>query len=124
MSSGQRLSGGPEEFVGATGGGSGARASARANMRRMGLENIDIGGKSYNSGRKALEAKGFRYEGQTPSGRQVFYNPKTGATVSYDPASGGRPAHWHITDVSGLTYSRYGNVVHSSEGAAHIPAGP
>jgi hypothetical protein len=37
------------------GGGSGGRGDAREALRRMGLEGVELAGRSFNSGRKALE---------------------------------------------------------------------
>jgi RHS repeat-associated protein len=101
--------------------GSGARAAARANMRRLGLANVSLSGRSFNSGRKALEAAGFRINRVTKSGRVEFVNPRTGAIVSYDPRRAGRAAHWHIKDKGGQTYDRLGREVSSDAGKAHIP---
>jgi hypothetical protein len=41
-------------------------------------------GKSFNSGRKALEKAGFRWIETTETGRRVFRNPATKAEVYFD----------------------------------------
>jgi RHS repeat-associated protein len=97
------------------------KVAARANLRRLGLDGLNLAGRSYNSGRKAVEARGFTHVATTSTGRQVFRNPQTGAKVIYDPARGGRNPHWHIEDKGGQRYDRSGREVDRDEGKAHIP---
>lgn len=101
------------------------RATGRANLRRLGLDDISLHGRSFNSGRKQLESAGFVLERTTATGRKVFTNPKTGAQVLYDSGGAlapGQKRHWHIVDRGGQKYSRSGRRVDSSEGSGHIPA--
>jgi hypothetical protein len=102
------------------------RLQAKQNMQRMGLQDVDLAGKSYNSGRKQLEAAGFKLERTTATGRKVFYNPRTGAQVFYDSGyalTSSQKPHWHIQDNAGRTYDRSGSQVHPSDDAAQIPGG-
>jgi hypothetical protein len=105
--------------------GGGLRAAAGELLRKLGLEGVDLAGRSYNSGRKSLEQAGFRLEEVTRTGRKVFVNRRTGAKVYFDAgdalATGQKP-HWHIVDNAGQEYGRLGRPVESYEGAAHIPA--
>jgi hypothetical protein len=97
---------------------------AAANLRALGLGSVKLAGRSYNAGRKALEQAGFRLTRTTRTGRKVFENPRTGASVVYDSRAAltpGQGPHWHIFDRAGRQYSRSGRLVDSSEGAAHIP---
>ncbi|MEL6761287.1 MAG: hypothetical protein AAFP04_12925 [Myxococcota bacterium] len=103
----------------------GMRESGLAKLKELGLENVQLAGRSFNSGRKALEKAGFEWTKTTPSGRRVFSNSKTGAKVSYDSGkalSPGQKPHWHIDDRGGFRYSRSGRRVLHSAPAAHIPA--
>ena len=87
-------------------------------------EGVDLAGKSYNSGRKALEQAGFVLERTTSTGRKVFRNPTTGAEVVYDSGNAlapGQLPHWHIRDSAGQGYNRTGRPVSSDEGGGHIP---
>jgi RHS repeat-associated protein len=105
--------------------GSGARSKAREAMRNLGLEDVNLAGTSYNSGRKALEKAGFEFDHVTKTGRRVFRHPRTGAIVSYDSGKalvGNQRPHWHIQDRAGNRYDRLGRVVESYEEAGHIPA--
>jgi hypothetical protein len=100
-------------------------AQALQNLQRMGLQDVNLAGASFNSGRKALEDAGFVWKETTATGRQVFNNAKTGAQVFYDSGDalvGEQSPHWHIQDNAGVNYDRSGRVVDSSENAAHIPA--
>jgi hypothetical protein len=101
--------------------GSGARAAARANLRDLGLEGLNLAGRSYNSGRKALEARGFEIVRTTSTGRKYFRHPKTGHMVIYDPARRGGKPHWHIQDKGGQRYDRSGRPAGRDEGKTHIP---
>jgi hypothetical protein len=102
------------------------RRDGLANLQEMGLGDVNLVGKSYNAGRKSLEAAGFVLDRTTSSGRKVFRNPKTGAEVYYD--SGGalgprQKPHWHIKDKGGQMYDRSGRPVGPDDIAGHIPAG-
>ncbi|WP_437952612.1 RHS repeat-associated core domain-containing protein [Sorangium sp. So ce296] len=104
----------------------GSRAAAAANLRRMGLEGVNLAGETYNSGRKALERAGFVLERTTDTGRRVFKNSQTGAEVFYDSGRAlapGQKPHWHIRDAGGNRYDRSGRIVDSDEVAGHIPGG-
>jgi len=57
---------------------------ASANLKRLGLEGVDLHGKSYNSGRKSLENNGFHLSEITKTGRKTFENPRTGTKVHFD----------------------------------------
>ena len=65
-------------------GGGGFRGQGAANLREMGLEDVELAGKSYNSGRRSLEGAGFELVETTSTGRKVFRNAKTGAEVYWD----------------------------------------
>ncbi|RXK53554.1 hypothetical protein ESB00_17845 [Oleiharenicola lentus] len=94
-------------------------------LRRLGLREVTLHGASYNSGRKALEAAGFKLVETTSTGRKVFRHPRTGATVVYDSGDalvGNQKPHWHIYDSSGQGFDRNGHPVDSSSNAGHIPA--
>jgi hypothetical protein len=100
------------------------RARGLAKLRELGLGEVKLYGKSYNSGRKALENAGFVLDRTTESGRRVFRHPRTGAEVYFD--SGGalgprQKPHWHIKDKGGQSFDRGGRPVESDDGAAHIP---
>ncbi len=100
------------------------RSAARAAMRAMGLENVDLYGRSYSSGRKVLEAAGFHINRITKSGRVEFVNDRTGAKVMYDSGRalvGNQKPHWHIVDKAGNSHDRLGRIVDGGEDAAHIP---
>jgi RHS repeat-associated protein len=101
------------------------RQAAKAAMKKMGLEGINLAKKSFNSGRKMLEKAGFELAETTETGRKVFRNAKTGAEVYYDSGDalvGAQKPHWHIRDKGGMKYDRSGRVVSGSENAGHIPA--
>jgi hypothetical protein len=102
----------------------GGKAAGREALRRLGLADVTLAGRSYNSGRKALEDAGFVADPTTSTGRKVFTNPRTGAQVFYDSGRAlarGQSPHWHIRDVAGNAYNRSGRIVDSSENAGHIP---
>jgi RHS repeat-associated protein len=102
-----------------------AIAVGKANLRALGLEGVNLSGKSYNAGRKALEKAGFTLEETTSTGRKVFVNTKTGARVNFDSGKAlapGQKPHWHVQDSAGNNYGRTGRAVASDERAAHIPA--
>jgi hypothetical protein len=101
------------------------RIAALSALKTMGLEGVDLAGRSFNTGRKALENAGFSLTETTATGRKVFTHPKTGAKVMYDSGDalvGNQAPHWHIFDKAGNQYGRSGRVVSGSENAAHIPA--
>ncbi|WP_437589257.1 RHS repeat-associated core domain-containing protein [Sorangium sp. So ce1000] len=102
----------------------GSRAAAAANLRRMGLQGVNLAGETYNSGRKALERAGFVLERTTDTGRRVFKNSQTGAEVFYDSGRAlapGQKPNWHIRDAGGNRYDRSGRIVASDEVAGHVP---
>jgi len=104
----------------------GMRSVGRATLRRLGLEGVDLAGRSFGSGRKQLEKAGFRLDRVTPTGRRVFVHPRTGAQVAFDSGkalSAGQKPHWHIMDEAGRKHSRTGRVVDPSDMAGHIPGG-
>lgn len=103
-----------------------ARAVANANLRSLGLENVNLKGASFNSGAKQLEKAGFRRLANTETGRREFVHPKTGTKVAYD---GAPPAltkcqepHWHIQSSNGHRLSADGRVVEMGEPRAHVRA--
>lgn len=103
----------------------GMRESGLAKLKGLGLENVELAGRSFNSGRKALEKAGFEWKRTTPTGRREFVNKETGARVSYDSGKAltpGQKPHWHIDDRGGFRSSRSGRCVLHSAPAAHIPA--
>jgi hypothetical protein len=107
-------------------GGGAMRAQGLARLRELGLGGINLAGKSYSAGRKALGRAGFVLDRTTQTGRKVFRHPKTGAEVSYDSGNAlvpGQKPHWHIKDKGGQGFGRGGRPVMSDEGAGHIPAG-
>jgi len=105
--------------------GGGMRVAAINTLRKLGLEGVNLAGSSFNTGRKQLEAAGFKLVETTDTGRKVFVNSKTGARVYYDSGDalvGNQKPHWHIQDGGGVDLDRMGRPVDSSENAAHIPA--
>jgi hypothetical protein len=95
-----------------------------ATLRALGLNGVELAGKSYNSGRKALEQAGFVLDRTTSTGRKVFRNPQTGAEVFYDSGKAlapGQVPHWHIKDKAGQGYDRTGRPVGPDDRAGHIP---
>jgi len=106
-------------------GGSMSRRALQ-NLKRMGLEDVDLYGASFNTGRKRLEGAGFEWKETTDTGRQVFKNPTTGAEVYYDSGDalvGNQGPHWHIRDSAGISYDRNGRPVTASDESGHIPGG-
>jgi RHS repeat-associated protein len=102
------------------------KALAAANLKKLGLGKISLAGKSFSSGKKALGAAGFEHVGTTPTGRQIFRHPQTGAEVFYDSGGAlfdGQKPHWHIRDNGGNSYDRSGRPVDKGSEAGHIPAG-
>ena len=90
------------------------------------MKDVDIAGKTFNAGRKALEDAGFKWVETTPTGRQVFRHPVTGAEVYFDSGKalvGNQKPHWHIRDKAGQAYDRSGRPVGLDENAGHIPGG-
>ena len=102
------------------------RAAAAANMRRMGLEGVDLANNSLNKGRKKLEEAGFELVETTSTGRKVFRHPSTRAEVYFNSGGalvGSQKPHWHIRDPAGQAYDRGGRAVGRGENAGHIPGG-
>ena len=94
--------------------GLGAAVKGQANIRQMGLGNVNLGGKSFNAGRKALEKSGFVLQRTTATGRKIFRNPKTGATITHDSGKAlgaGQNPHWTIQDKGGQFYNRSGRPI-------------
>ena len=95
----------------------------------MGLENVELAGKSFNSGRKSLEEAGFIWMETTETGRQIFEHPETGARVTFDSGAAlvpGQSPHWEMSDRGGTRYDRSGRPVVGPSpimGGKHIPAG-
>jgi RHS repeat-associated protein len=105
--------------------GQGMRNKGLDKLNELGLKDVKLGGKSYDSGRKSLEGAGFLLDRTTATGRKVFRNPKTGAEVYFDSGNAlapGQKPHWHIKDKAGQSFDRGGRPVGSDDGAAHIPA--
>ena len=102
---------------------------AASALRHVGLEGVELAGKSYNSGRKSIEGAGFVLESTTSTGRKIFRNPKTGAVVTYDSGKALGPAqkpHWTIRDNTGRYLDRSGRVIEGANppmGGKHIPGG-
>lgn len=102
------------------------KAAGKAKLRDLGLEGVDLAGKSFNSGRKALEGAGFKLVEVTDTGRKVFTNASTGAKIAFDSGKALTPfqkSHWHIFDKAGNDISRSGRIVPSGKYGGHIPAG-
>jgi len=102
------------------------KAAAKAKLRELGLDGVKLAGKSFNSGRKALEDAGFKLVEITKTGRKTFANSKTGAKVHFDSGKALTPfqkPHWHIYDKGGAAISRSGKIVPDGKYAGHIPAG-
>ena len=103
-----------------------ASAAGRTQLARMGLEDVELAGASYNSGRKQLEAAGFKHTETTSTGRQVFVNEETGARVTYDSGkalTSQQKPHWTIQDRAGQFYDRSGRAVQGASppmGGRHI----
>ena len=103
-----------------------ASAAGRTQLARMGLEDVELAGSSYNAGRKQLEAAGFKHTETTATGRQVFVNEETGARVTYDSGkalTSQQKPHWTIQDKAGQFYDRGGRVVQGTSppmGGRHI----
>ena len=100
-------------------------AQGLQNLQRLGLQDVDLAGASFNGGRKALEDAGFTWSETTERGRRVFQNAKTGARVFYDSGDAlvrEQISHWHIRDSAGRAYDRTGRVVDTSEDSGHIPS--
>lgn len=100
------------------------RLGGLSSLKSMGLEGVDLAGRSFNSGRKALENAGFVLTETTETGRKVFTHPKTRAQVFYDSNDalvGSQKPHWHIRDLAGNRYNRSGRIVGSSDESGHIP---
>ena len=94
--------------------GGGFRGQAAGNLRRMGLDGINLTNKSFNSGKKLLEKAGFRYRGTTSRGRHEFIHPRTKAEVFYDSGKalvGSQKPHWHIFE-SGQYFNRSEDRLH------------
>lgn len=101
-----------------------ARAVGNANLRSLGLENVELKGASFNAGAKQLQKAGFQRLPDTATGRRVFVHPENGTRVLYDSSralSPGQKPHWHVQDVTGKDLGASGRVTRSSAGAAHIP---
>lgn len=99
---------------------------AASNLRRLGLRGVRLYGRSYSAGIKSLGDAGFKLVEVTKTGRKVWQNSKTGATVYYDSGKAlfkGQKPHWHVRDAGGSSYSRTGKLVESGTTAAHIPGG-
>lgn len=110
--------------------GKGTIASqASQNLKRAGLGDVKLAGQSFNSGRKQLENAGFRLDRITESGRRIFINDKTGATVTFDSGKAlgyGQKPHWTIQDKAGQFLDRSGRPVSGPNppmGGKHIPGG-
>ena len=58
------------------------RAAGLAKLAELGLAGVNLAGRSFNSGRKALEKAGFILDRTTQTGRKVFRNPQTVAECS------------------------------------------
>ena len=89
-------------------------AKAAEQLTNLGLKGVDLAGKSYNSGRKALEKAGFVLENTTSTGRKIFRNPRTGAVVTHDSGKAlgaAQKPHWTIQDKGGRFYDRSGRSV-------------
>jgi hypothetical protein len=91
------------------------------NLRNSGLDDINLHGKSYNSGRKLLEAKGFTLS-TTKTTRKVFTKTINGKTVkiSFDSGRalvGNQKPHWHI-QLNGVDLNAFGKTGRNP----HIPA--
>lgn len=102
------------------------KAKGKANLRDLGLATVELSGKSYNSGRKALQELGFELVERTATGRRVFVNIKTGARVFFDSGKALTPLqkpHWHIVDIGGRKFSRSGRILTRGDYGGHIPAG-
>jgi hypothetical protein len=100
------------------------RLGGLSSLKSMGLEGVDLAGRSFNSGRKSLENAGFVLTETTETGRKVFTHPKTRAQVFYDSNDalvGAQKPHWHIRDLAGNRYNRSGRIVGSSDESGHIP---
>lgn len=102
-------------------------AAGRASLAKMGLEDVELAGTSFNAGRKQLEAAGFKHVETTETGRQVFVNQETGARVTYDSGkalTSQQKPHWTIQDKAGQFYDRSGRIVQGPSppmGGRHIP---
>lgn len=100
---------------------------AAGNLRRLGLKCINLAGKSYNSGRKALEKRGFVLNRTTKTGRKIFVHPEKGTIITYDSGKAlgaGQKPHWTIQDRGGQYYNRCGRPVSGPNppmGGKHIP---
>lgn len=121
------------EYAGAAGafgatrikGGGKIVQQASNRLKKLGLEGVELAGKSYNSGRKALEAAGFVLDHTTSTGRKAFVSAETGAQVFYDSGKAltrGQKNHWHILDEAGNRLNRSGRIIEPGDIGGHIPA--
>jgi RHS repeat-associated protein len=99
-------------------------------MKDLGLDGVNLRGKSFNAGRKKLESKGFKFKEKTETGRMTFVNPKTGTEVHFDGVKksngalvGDQKPHWHIQGKGGEKYGADGRPADSDKFGGHIPAG-
>ncbi|WP_239384242.1 RHS repeat-associated core domain-containing protein, partial [Delftia tsuruhatensis] len=99
------------------------------NLKKAGLEKLNLARESFNSGRKKLEALGFRIIERTKTGRVRFLHPKSGTEVKFDGSGKalvpGQKPHWEIQTQGGARLDRSGRVVQGESpimGGKHIPA--
>ncbi|MDR0521673.1 MAG: HINT domain-containing protein [Planctomycetaceae bacterium] len=93
------------------------------NLRNLGLQGVNLNGKSHNAGRKLLENRGFTLT-TTQTGRKEFTKTINGKIVKISFNSGGalgygQKLHWHI-DVDG--YDLHFNAMGRENRNRHIPA--
>jgi hypothetical protein len=99
---------------------------AAANLRAIGLADVELAGASYGAGRKALESAGYVLKDVTETGRKVFVHPN-GGRVTYDSGAALTSAqqnHWTIQTAAGDFLSRSGRVIYGPSppmGGKHIP---
>ncbi len=104
------------------------RSSGKSNLRNLGLDKVDVGNTSFNTGRKKLENNGFkRVFKNNQTGRVTFEHPQTKAKVHYDPNdinpyTGKKSPSWHIEDRGGNRFNQTGRPVNRDDPSAHIPA--
>jgi RHS repeat-associated protein len=94
-------------------------------LKKLGLEGVDLRGKSFNAGKKKLEAAGFKLTGKTKTGRKTFTHPITGTKVHFDGTSkslaGNQAPHWHIEGAGGK-FGSNGVSAELDKFGGHIPS--
>ena len=93
------------------------KSGGASNLKRLGLDGVNLKGKSYATGKQLLTNNGFHIHEITGTGRISLINSK-GTKVHYDPPG----KHWHIEGKDGLRFSAKGLIVDKCSAPAHIKA--